>query len=272
MPKKDTKKKTTKPKVLKQKQKQKQTQNVTVNINTKAPRKSAPKKQQSKPQVINTYPVFMQMEPLPPVNFNLPIPRQEIPKMEQTEPVKIFVSPKIETEPVKVQPTIPVPDVTPITVQPKKERKRAPLRGPIFRVPYQESSTPESSPTRPVSYPKSYPKTTPVPAISNASDGYTDPTYSDSYDSNSIVPYIENPLKKKIKKTQTQQKMDAFFKGDIKIPKTLTPEQIRKLQIKKDNIDRNSLGLLPVKIPNVDKAIRADKKQKSKKSPVIQTV
>jgi hypothetical protein len=67
MPKKDTKKKVKKPKVVKQKQKQKQTQNVTINIKnggSKAPRKTS-----SAPAPRNNYPIFIQTDPLPPASY-----------------------------------------------------------------------------------------------------------------------------------------------------------------------------------------------------------
>lgn len=155
MPKKDTKKKTTKPRVLKQKQKQ--SQKITININNKAPRKSAPKKQSTPstpfyPQVINTYPVFMQTEPSPPIFYNTPTVKQEIPKIEQVQ------------EKVKVKPTIFVPDVLPAvlpaTVKPKRAyTKKKPVIPDIDVIPPMtiETTTAESSPYSPLKIPKTPP-------------------------------------------------------------------------------------------------------------------
>jgi hypothetical protein len=153
MPKKDTKKKTAKPKVLKQKQKQKQTQNVTINIKngtTKAPRKTATKAPPTQKLYPQVYPVFMNYDMPPPPFYNAP-------KIEQTEPVKIFVSPKIETEPIQIQTQVKVPDAIPITVKPKRKYTR---RTPIIdNIPPMsiETTTAESSPFSPLKIPKTPP-------------------------------------------------------------------------------------------------------------------
>ena len=74
---------------IKQKQKQKQKQTVIVNINNgKTPSKRQPTKPREikRPQYINTYPVFVQNEPSPPIIYQSP------PVINQTpikSPVKI---------------------------------------------------------------------------------------------------------------------------------------------------------------------------------------
>lgn len=196
MPKKDTKKKPTKPRVLKQKQKQRQTQNVTINIKngtTKAPRKTTPKPTTQTPKLYpQTYPVFMNYDIPPPSFYNTP-------KIEQTEPVKIFVSPKIETQPIKIQTPVAVPAVTPVTVKPKRKYTRKipildvippPMTTDISSI---DGSPVKSKKSQMIAYPKVY---SPAKSI----EGITDPSYDSTYSKGTTVSTILNPMPRIVKK------------------------------------------------------------------------
>ena len=240
MPKKDTKKKTTKPKVLKQKQKQKQTQNVTINIKngtTKAPRKKTQKPPPTQKLYPQLYPVFMNFDTPPPPQFN------NTPKIEQTEPVKIFVSPKIETEPIKIQTPVRVPDAIPIILKPKRKYTR---KTPIVDViPPQmaiDVSSLEVSPVKPIKSPMiAYPK---VYSPAKYIEGKTDEDTIDSF--------IVNPIPKTKTVTKKHKNISIFgdeLKGPVK-----TPEGYNEML---------KIGGIPYKeqkMATVNKAIKEDKK------------
>lgn len=199
MPKKDTKKKTTKQKVLKQKQKQKQSQNVIVNINTKAPRKSAPKTSQPQPQPQSqpSYPVFFQMESLPSVVYKpepvkvssftntepLPV-RNSISTNTENEPVRISTSTNTEPRKKKLVVSTGTDAIDiPVPVKPKRKYTR---RNPIILLPLSvETTTPETSPVKMKALPKVF---TPI-----------EPTYNATYSDGTTVTSMENPMLKKYK-------------------------------------------------------------------------
>jgi hypothetical protein len=247
MPKKDTKKKTAKPKVLKQKQKQKQTQNVTINIKngtTKAPRKTATKPPPTQKLYPQVYPVFMNYDMPPPPFYNTP-------KIEQTEPVKIFVSPKIETEPIKIQTPMKVPDAIPITVKPKRKyTRRTPIIDNIPPMTVDISSL-DGSPVKPMKSPMiAYPK---VYSPAKSIEGNTDPSYDTEYSKGTTVTFMENPMPKTKIIRKRHNKISLFgddLKGHAKMPEGYN--------------EMMKIGGIPYKEPKmatVNNAIKEDKRK-----------
>lgn len=234
MPKKDTKKKPTKPRVLKQKQKQKQTQNVTINIKngtTKAPRKKTQKPPPTQKLFPQVYPVFMNYD-TPPPQFN------NTPKIEQTEPVKTFVSPKIETEPIKIQTPVKVPDAIPVTVKPKRKyTRKTPIVDTIPPQMTVDISSLEVSPVKPIKSPMiAYQK------VYSPVEGNTDED-----------TFIENPIPKKSKIIIRKHRKISFFGDDLKGPAKM-PEGYNEM------LKQGGIPYKEPKMATVNKAIKEDKK------------
>ena len=121
----------------KQKQKQKQKQTVIVNINNDKTRvKRQPVKPPSKliqyPQYINTYPVFVQTEPSPPIIYNRPDTSSSALKTPVEEQTNITVALKIPKKtPVKKTPVEEKSNITVASKTPKKTPvKKTPVNGP----------------------------------------------------------------------------------------------------------------------------------------------
>jgi hypothetical protein len=128
------KKTTKKPSKNGTKQKQKQKQTVIVNINNgKTQAKRQPVKPPSKPtqypQYINTYPVFLQTEPSPPIIYNRPDISSSALKTPVEEQTNISVALKTPKKtPVK---KTPVEEKSNMTDTPKKTPvKKTPVNGP----------------------------------------------------------------------------------------------------------------------------------------------